>query len=957
MSKRTKERDSKRLKIKQASREPLPSSLSRLKKIFESLNVFCCFCNAKMTTSLTLHKLQSVVSDLQVEDLASINVIIPDFIHMNYLPENTLEVEFGSPCSKQSSRLKQIQASGNRGWYLTQNEKTIKTDVIKKHIDHQNKLFVDSLLKYLDCCHNMDPEDHLISERMKHIPVTNEPPLKVTPDQNTHPTMAAIIEGMKSQHFYHDQLKDTNRRIYPKKDPIYSNIDNIHPEIVSALSRRHITQLYIHQTEALKGLHNNQHIIVSTSTASGKSLIYQIPVIESLLDDSKNTAMYIFPTKALAQDQKRALEVMLHDIPQLESTFVSTFDGDVPSNQRAFIRDNANVIFTNPDMLHHSILPNSKLWESFLSSLKYIVIDELHVYSGLFGTHIAYIMRRLRRICDHIGNHDIKFISCSATIDNPDEHMKTLLGVDNVKVINEDGAPHGKKDFIIWNPPLLRPLDDHSERKSSIVETADIFIYLLENNVRTIAFCKVRKACELLMKQIRDILSKDQKKDILNRVMSYRGGYNAPDRRRIEGQLFNGELLGVIATNALELGIDIGSLDAVLMLGVPWSISALWQQSGRAGRRNTDSLSLVINDHNPMDQYYAKHPTVLFEKRPDKVSINLENSIILESHLQCAAEEHIIDADKDEIYFGPSIRSVCEDHLFKISNNLYRPNPLLRPYPSQYVSIRNVTDDYFAVVDVTDNKNSVIEEIEVYRAGFEIYEGAIFIHQGRPYLVEECNIDKRYARVHLTNVDWTTVQRDFTNVDVLSTSESKEIKSTKNFVCYGDVKVSTVVFGYFRIDKRKRIIDSHDVYMDPILTYSKGVWIDVPSASMRELEKDQIDPMAAIHAASHCLISILPRYSYSTVNDLKTECKNPNATRQRPFRIALYETQPCGVVKQAYKFVDTLLENCIQIIETCPCEDGCPSCVHLSQCSEHNELCSKKGALTILKCIVEINSR
>ncbi|KAF1797843.1 P-loop containing nucleoside triphosphate hydrolase protein [Mucor lusitanicus] len=955
-----------------SSKRVKTSCLQELQSKFERLNVFCAFCDARLTTSITLQGLQKAVSDLTVEDLASINAIVPNFVKFNHVSSDVLEIEFGRPASKKQSKQKHAQAIGNRGddWFLrgfSKNRdqgtpKPVKPDAVKKLIEQQNKMFDKALAKFIKHCDDkkLDVDQHLLYEREKHIPIPylgEEDPFEeidtgLMPDSSQPKTMPELIQGMKSQYFYGGQLEDEahTMRTFDAKLPQYDTVELSGP-IKAALQDKGIHQLYVHQTEAIKGLAEGHHVIVSTSTASGKSLIYQVPVLEDLLTDKSSKAMYIFPTKALAQDQMRALKDIIQQIPDLEDVVVSTFDGDTPSDARSYIRRYASVIFTNPDMLHHAVLPNAKLWRHFLAKLKYVVVDELHVYNGLFGTHVALIMRRLRRLCHLAGNNHVQFISCSATIASPDKHMKAIFGIDNVKLIDVDGAPHGKKEFIVWNPSLHTPLDEHSERRGAIAEGADILEYLLENNVRTIAFCKVRKSCELLMKQLRENLQRKQRKDIMNKVMSYRGGYTAENRRKIESQMFSGELLGIIATNALELGVDIGSLDAVLMIGVPWSISALWQQSGRSGRRNADSLSLVVCDGNPLDQHYARHPEELFVKLPDTLSINFENSIVIESHVQCAAEEEPIHAIQDQVYFGENLPAVCEEHLTPIGDQLYRPDPKFRPYPSQYVNIRNINQDSFAVVDVTDGRNVVLEEIEVHRVGFEIYEGAIFIHQGRTYLVEECNIDKKYSKVHLARVDWTTVQRDYTNVDAHSTDTIKHILDTRNTVSFGKVTVSTVVFGYYRIDRRKRIIDTHDVYMDPIIVESTGVWADAPGAALKQLDFLNIDPMAAIHAASHCLISLLPRFAYSAIADLRTECKNPSASRQRPARIALYETQPSGVVRQAFKFFDGLVNTCINQIEACTCDSGCPSCVHLAFCSEQNQVCSKEGALIVLKAL------
>lgn len=365
---------------------------------------------------------------------------------------------------------------------------------------------------------------------------------------------------------------------------------------------------------------------------------------------------------------------------------------------------------------------------------------------------------------------------------------------------------------------------------------------------------------------------------------------------------------------------------------------------------------MVITDHNPMDQHFARHPEELSDQPLDDIQFDVENNkLVLESHLQCAAEELPINIDHDQAFFGPNVPQVCEEHLMLIHDKLYRPDPRYRPYPAQHVNIRNITQELYAVINTTDGKNAVLEEIESTRAPFEIYEGAVFIHQGRTYLVEECNVDQRYAKVHAARVDYTTQQRDFTNVNAITTVMSKPIqvndKETRRRVFYGRVQIETVVFGYYRMDKRNRIIDSHDIYMDPIIRQSMGIWLDVPSVALKKIDELEIDRMASIHGAAHAMISLLPSFASSTAADIRTECKSPHATRPRPPRIALYESQPSGIIRQAYQFIDELLEMCIEQIQSCACDDGCPSCVHLSQCSEHNELCSKHGALVVLQSL------
>ncbi|KAF7728390.1 hypothetical protein EC973_006198 [Apophysomyces ossiformis] len=915
----------------------LPPALERLDRLFQNLNTFCAFCDAHLTTAMTFNHLKASITELQLQDLAAINVVMPGFIQINHSEDATdvLVVQFGKPVSKEASRKKHADVLKNRGDEWRQ-PRAVKPEAIKRAIAAKNRQWKQALAAYMKKCQKecSDPEARLYGLAKEFLPNVATPSNQeaVEPLETSEPfqSMSDVIAGLRTQGFYRDQLEDGDRRrIYPEKVASYGKLDEtLSPEITQLLEQK-----------------------AKARIISGKSLIYQIPVLEKLLKDRTSRAMYIYPTKALAQDQLRSLDDLIKSCPSLSDVKVYTFDGDTPSEQRRLIREEANIIFTNPDMLHHSILPNAKQWRWFLQKLTHIVVDELHVYNGLFGTNVALIMRRLRRLCNHYWNSHVVCVSCSATISKPDEvgallthismHMKLIFGVDHVKLINEDGAPHALhvvKEFILWNPPYVNPNDISFGRKSAITESAELLEYLLTHNVRTIAFCKLRKTCEMLMKQLRENLLSRQRKDLLDRVMSYRGGYMPQERRKIEKKLFDGELLAVVATNALELGVDIGTLDAVIMVGFPWSISALWQQSGRAGRRKTDSLSVVVADQSAMDQYYVNNPSELFEKRLDDIHFQVEDSIVLESHLQCAAEELPVNVEQDQLYFGPKTKKLCEEHLVPISN--------------EFINIRNATDEVYAVVDVTDNRHVILEEIETARAPFEIYEGAIFIHQGKPYLVEECNIDQRYAKVHLTQADWTTAQRDYTDVNPINTLSTKPVHGTRHMVHFGEVQVETVVFGYYRLDKRNRVIDACDLYMDPVIRQSTGMWTDIPTSALSRLEELDIDPMATVHSAAHALISLLPQFGFATGSDIRTECKSPHATRKRPPRIPVYETQPCGLVRQGYHHFDELVRLCIERIETCPCDYGCPNCVLMSTCSEHNMVCSKEGALIAFKAML-----
>ncbi|KAI9306891.1 P-loop containing nucleoside triphosphate hydrolase protein [Cunninghamella echinulata] len=746
-----------------------------------------------------------------------------------------------------------------------------------------------------------------------------------------------IINELKQQSFYQQQLDDNKYQLeLPEKSSKFGKLLNspLSKPIVDYLNEKGIQQLYSHQAIAVNELYNGKHVVISSSAASGKSLIYQLPILEAFLNNRTVYALFLFPTKALAQDQKRSLLEWVSSIPGLNNLKVATYDGDTPLQEREKIRNSANIILTNPDMLHNSILPNAReYWQHFFQFLKYIIIDEVHVYHGQFGTHMGLILRRLERLLlESFRNDKIQFISCSATLSKSKCHMKRLLGkediVNNIVSIEEDGSPCGSKKMIIWNPSILNNNVTEVARRGAIAEAALLLEYFVSHNIRTIVFCKIRKTCELLMKYVKENLENKQRRDLLEKIVSYRGGYMPMTRRQIEKKMFCGELLAIIATNALELGIDIGNLDAVLMVGVPWSISAFLQQSGRAGRRNKDSLTMIVADQTPLDQFYAKNPQALFQHTAIPFAdFQIENSIALKGHLQCAAKEIPIDILRDEPYFGELLNSICQENLTYIPDkNLYIPHPSRRDNPSQYVNIRGINEDTYAIVDVTGYNKKVIEEIEASRAPFEIYEGAIFIHQGQTYLVEELNVEFRYAKVHLTRVDWITRQRDFTNINILETLMKKEILSHPIWVYFGKVEKETVVFGYHKIDKRNKIIDSLEIHMDPVIYTTLGLWFDVPGEAINKITELEEDIMASVHSISHLFIKLLPKKAFSLSNDIKTECKSPYATRQRPNRVVLYESTACGVSRQIYDSFDQLVKMALAHIESCKCDSGCPNC-------------------------------
>lgn len=861
---------------------------------------------------------------------------------------------------------------------------TFTIDVMKKMIQKRTERFNEHLNKFIEKYDkfNQDPWLKLLELAERNIPQSNkyEDPIDAMMNMKEdkeemilideisglkRPTIANMINRLKHSESYNDQIKA--KFLIPEKLPEYGELSfQMNPEILNALNYH---QFYTHQVDALNAVHNGENVIITTSTSSGKSLIYQLSAINILLEDPESTFMYIFPTKALAQDQKRSFEEIISKIPSLKNLAVYTYDGDTEKLERKGIRQNARVIFTNPDMIHTSILPNHVNWQHFLYNLKIVVVDELHIYRGLFGSNVALVMRRLVRICQvHYNNYELRFISCSATLRSPVQHMKDIFGIDQVRLIHKDGSPRGPKNLIIWQPTLL---GQHiRKRENFIKETAKILVELVLKNVRTIAFCSVRRICELLMKDVRHICQEMNRTDLLTDVMAYRGGYSPQDRRKIEREMFHGNLKAVISTNALELGIDIGGLDAVVMCGFPISLANFHQQSGRAGRRNKDSMTLVVPSDSPVDQHYVAHPEILLdfdnEASYQDLVLDFENELILEGHIQCAAFELPINLERDKSYFNfEFLKKICDEKLFYNEQGYHASNNFL-PWPAKLISLRGGEEDMFAIVDITNDRNIVIEEIETRRTSFTVYDGGIFIHQGYPYLIKEVNPDEKYATVQRVDVDWITQQRDFTDVDPQMVEIVRPLANSDVPVYFGTLKTTIIVFGFFKVDKYKRIIDAVETHNDPITYNSKGLWIDIPPKALSLLTSKQLNMAGAIHALQHGIMSIFPRFIVAGVDEIVTECKAPEkefaerqTTRKRPGRLVFYDSKGgeygSGLSIKVFENINTILEACLLRITECPCDDGCPDCVAGAYCTENCLVLSKPGALLLLHYILGHN--
>ncbi|PWY97459.1 P-loop containing nucleoside triphosphate hydrolase protein [Testicularia cyperi] len=857
------------------------------------------------------------------------------------------------------------------------------TASMMKLINKRNFKFEQAVLELLAACKakDEDPVQLLLDAAHDHVPLNPETAERAqgeTPQKKRirleflmqnpehRPSISSVIEEMRAAEWWKDQVVPGGHKVFDARQAKTGQLEYLLSQaVVNALYATHgIEEFYSHQAESLNALHQGKNVIVSTSTSSGKSLIYQLPVLGALEVDGESTAMFIFPTKALAQDQRRSLQDLLSNCEGLEGAIVATYDGDTDRELRKDIRERASVIFTNPDMLHQAILPAEDVWRRFLRNLRYVVVDELHIYNGLFGAHVSFIMRRLRRICNALGNDRVQFVSCSATVANPRQHMQTLFGVEDVHVVTEDGSPAGRKEWLIWNPPYIDETDPAQGRVSSYAEVSKVFRHLIQRGVRTIIFTKVRRTCEIVMRQVRNDLLLEDRPDVANKVMSYRSGYSPQDRRKIEQDMFKGQLLGIVATSALELGIDIGSLDAVIMLGFPYSISSLRQQAGRAGRRLKDSLSVLIGDPWPMDQHYMHYPDEIFVQPDAALSVDLGNDFILEGHLQCAAEEMPITIEDDKQYFGDHLESLCKMRLEPDGSGFYYCREELRPNPSRDVAIRGARQETYCYIDDTPGRSGgaqVMEEVEIERAIFEAFEGAVFMHQGLSYLCREINHDTRIARMVQADVNYHTRPRDHTDTDAMETYRIRRLRDSPYLAYYGKVTIASYVWGYFKVDRRANILDAVEVDTPPYIRHTRGLWIDVPLWIIEAMTDKRINAAAAIHAAEHALLSLTPLFVVSIAGDVRTECKIAEkeyaakpSSRKRPARLIFYDMpgQNGGVCTKAFEHLDSLIRIAISVIEACPCNEGCPSCVTSQTCAHANLVTSKVGALGVLRGIV-----
>ncbi|MBI4198035.1 MAG: DEAD/DEAH box helicase [Chloroflexi bacterium] len=758
--------------------------------------------------------------------------------------------------------------------------------------------------------------------------------------------VSGFLQRLEGSSGYGGQV--VHRQIMPPRQARYSEPRTPLPAALeTALRRLGMAGLYTHQAQAINALARGENVIVATGPASGKSLCYHLPVLASALADSSARALYLYPTKALAQDQLRSLKAF--GLP----VAAGIFDGDTPREARESIKRTAQVVLSNPDMLHLGILPNHRAWARLFQGLRYVVLDEAHVYRGVFGSHVANVVRRLRRLCRRYGSNP-QFILCSATIANPGELAEALVGLP-FTVVEEDGAPFGGKEFLVWNPPIVDQA--RSIRKSAGSEAADLFRRLLREGVRTMVFARTRRQVELVYVSVRQRLA-EEAPDLLSRVSPYRASYLPEDRRRIEQALFSGELLGVATTNALELGIDVGSLDATVLGGYPGSISSTWQQAGRSGRRRDASLCVLIARNDPLDQYLARHPEYLFGRSPEHALIAPANPRILDSHLLCAAYEAGPLTLRDGELFGPTLQKRLEQLAAEGLMGQRRGGWFLDPgvyYPAEGVNLRSGSAGDYAVVEKATG--ALLEQVEEGSAFFQLHPGAVYLHYGDQFLVEELDTQAKTAYVARKDVPYYTQCRDHTDIRILHPLEQKRAGEVTAYL--GEVEVSTQVVSYERkAHFTEETLGEEMVDLPPRRFNTVALWFDLPIDLVAWIRGRKMDLAGGLHAAEHAAIGVLPLFALCDRADIGgvSTAMHPDTGRPQVF---IYDGHAggIGIAEKGYELVEQLWSATLKVVEECPCEEGCPGCIHSPKCGNGNHPLDKKVAALLLRSCLGMTAR
>jgi DEAD/DEAH box helicase domain-containing protein len=706
--------------------------------------------------------------------------------------------------------------------------------------------------------------------------------------------------------------------IVPAAAAIFSSLPNdLRPELVTALQRRGIERLYSHQAEAYAAVRAGRHLVVVTPTASGKTLCYNLPVLQRLLEDPHRRALYMFPTKALAQDQLAELGALKSGLPI--EVRVDTYDGDTPPGRRTAIREGGHVVMTNPDMLHTGLLPHHTRWRRLFSSLEFVVIDELHTYRGLFGSQVANVIRRLKRICEFYGSHPT-FICASATIRNPRELAERLLEEENIALIDRSGAPRGERRLIFYNPPLVSR--ELGIRRSSMLEARRIAAPWIRAGVQTIVFCRSRLAVEVMLSYLRQDL--DPRLDSSRRVRGYRAGYLPLHRREIEAGLRSGEITGVVSTNALELGIDIGSLQCAVLVGYPGTIASTWQQLGRAGRRS-GCVGVFVASSSPLDQFIVRHPEYFLGTDPEEGLIDPDNLLLLAAHLQAGLfelpfmdEERLGRADVQEL-----LRVFEEDGSATRSAGRWFWSR--QAFPAEEVHLRRILADNVVIIDTSQPRPQVIGEMDQFTAPVLLHEEAVYLHEGAQYHVDRLDWNEKKAYVRPVQVDYYTDALASVTVQVLDTFGGPDGDGLSR--SHGEVKVTSLasMFKKIRFHTHENI-GAGPIHLPEQTLHTTGYWVTVDDGLWRALGRESLE--AGLQGMAHSLRHIASLRLMCDPRDLGAVAEVRSISTKLP-TVTVFEVYPGGVgfASRLYDLHRELLDDAAALVRDCPCAAGCPSCI------------------------------
>jgi DEAD/DEAH box helicase domain-containing protein len=763
--------------------------------------------------------------------------------------------------------------------------------------------------------------------------------------------VAALLDRVRSRRDYAGQIEHVEA--LPERPGRFATPATPLPEpLTRLLAARGIERLYSHQVAALEAARARQDLVVVTGTASGKTYCYNLPILEAALSGTNARALYLYPTKALAQDQlKGLLELTAGDAEVAAAIRPGVYDGDTPTAQRRRIRNEANLVLSNPDMLHASILPYHPKWADFFTELRYVVVDEVHTYRGILGAHVSAVLRRLLRVCRHYGSEPI-FLSTSATIANPGELVSRLIGRD-AEVIDDDGSPRGRKYFALWNPAPLGV--DALARRSANDDAVMWLAEAVEAEGQALAFTRTRQAAELIHRYLRDALDAKRSRHA-DKVRAYRGGYLPNERREIEQDLFAGRLRAVAATNALELGIDIGSLDVALLVNYPGTIASCWQQAGRSGRRHDESLAVLLAGNEPVDQYLLRRPEYFFAQSPEHAVVDPDNPYVLARHLKAAAFELPLE-DDDLATFGPLaapiIDALCrEEHLVEVRGAYYHPGG---QNPTIGVSLRHMSDNTFSIVLVEGGRrkgeggsygsalraeknatahcppptaHSVLANVDSISAPELVYPEAVYLHNGETYLVRELDLNGKIAYVERRETDYYTQAVLESSVTVTGERATSDAVPRAALV-YGDVDVSwqTVAFKKIKFGTRENIgLGPVDIPAQQLKT--TALWLTPDDGVRAEMKAAGRRASEGIVGLRNLAVVALPFVAMCDSRDLGGVVNSHNTGRPT---MILYDRYPGGLgySEKGFARIEQLLEICLEMVAACPCEAGCPSCVGL----------------------------